>query len=411
LRDSLRGLEAITKEIESALAQNQTELVETLQERADILKARVAQLELEYGIDASVTTAPYVTEEDIAGVVAMWTGIPVTRLTGDESTRLLQMESALHARVIGQSEAIVTVSKAVRRARAGLKDPRRPIGSFIFLGPTGVGKTELAKALAEFMFGSEEQLIKIDMSEFQERHTSSRLVGSPPGYVGYGDGGQLTDAVRRKPYSVVLFDEIEKAHPDTYNLLLQVLEDGHLTDGKGRKVDFRNTIIIMTSNVGTEQIRGASRIGFLGKDGEANNLDLQNRVNEALRMVFRPEFLNRLDATIIFHALTTVEIRQISRYLLARVQKQLNEHKLTLDVTDEACDLLAKRGYDPAFGARPLRRIITNLIEDPLSEGVLDGRFVAGDTILVDVATLENGESYLRLQPQRVEDAVVESLA
>ena len=411
LRDSLRGLEAINKEIESALAQNQTELVETLQERADILKARVAQLELEYGIDASVTTAPYVTEEDIAGVVAMWTGIPVTRLTGDESTRLLQMESALHARVIGQSEAIVTVSKAVRRARAGLKDPRRPIGSFIFLGPTGVGKTELAKALAEFMFGSEEQLIKIDMSEFQERHTSSRLVGSPPGYVGYGDGGQLTDAVRRKPYSVVLFDEIEKAHPDTYNLLLQVLEDGHLTDGKGRKVDFRNTIIIMTSNVGTEQIRGASRIGFLGKDGEANNLDLQNRVNEALRMVFRPEFLNRLDATIIFHALSTVEIRQISRYLLARVQKQLNEHKLTLDVTDEACDLLAKRGYDPAFGARPLRRIITNLIEDPLSEGVLDGRFVAGDTILVDVATLENGESYLRLQPQRVEDAVVESLA
>lgn len=411
LRDSLRGLEAINKEIESALAQNQTELVETLQERADILKARVAQLELEYGIDASVTTAPYVTEEDIAGVVAMWTGIPVTRLTGDESTRLLQMESALHARVIGQSEAIVTVSKAVRRARAGLKDPRRPIGSFIFLGPTGVGKTELAKALAEFMFGSEEQLIKIDMSEFQERHTSSRLVGSPPGYVGYGDGGQLTDAVRRKPYSVVLFDEIEKAHPDTYNLLLQVLEDGHLTDGKGRKVDFRNTIIIMTSNVGTEQIRGASRIGFLGKDGEANNLDLQNRVNEALRMVFRPEFLNRLDATIIFHALTTVEIRQISRYLLARVQKQLNEHKLTLDVTDEACDLLAKRGYDPSFGARPLRRIITNLIEDPLSEGVLDGRFVAGDTILVDVATLENGESYLRLQPQRVEDAVVESLA
>jgi ATP-dependent Clp protease ATP-binding subunit ClpC len=411
LRDSLRGLEAINKEIEAALAQGQTELVETLQERADILKVRVAQLEQEHGIDASTTTAPYVTEEDIAGVVAMWTGIPVTRLTGDESTRLLQMESALHARVIGQSEAIVTVSKAVRRARAGLKDPRRPIGSFIFLGPTGVGKTELAKALAEFMFGSEEQLIKIDMSEFQERHTSSRLVGSPPGYVGYGDGGQLTDAVRRKPYSVVLFDEIEKAHPDTYNLLLQVLEDGQLTDGKGRKVDFRNTIIIMTSNVGTEQIRGASRIGFMGKDGESQNLDLQNRVNEALRMVFRPEFLNRLDATIIFHALTTSEIREISRYLLARVQKQLNEHKLTLEVTDEACDLLAKRGYDPAFGARPLRRIITNLIEDPLSEGVLDGRFVSGDIILVDVATLENGESYLRLQPQRVEDAVVDSLA
>ncbi|MFM2033038.1 MAG: hypothetical protein RLZZ297_1803, partial [Chloroflexota bacterium] len=350
LRDSLRGLEAITKEIEAAQAQGQTELVETLQERAEILKQRVAQLEQEYGVDTSTTTAPYVTEEDIAGVVAMWTGIPVTRLTGDESTRLLQMESVLHSRVIGQSEAIVTVSKAVRRARAGLKDPKRPIGSFIFLGPTGVGKTELAKALAEFMFGSEDQLIKIDMSEFQERHTASRLVGSPPGYVGYGDGGQLTDAVRRKPYSVVLFDEIEKAHPDTYNLLLQVLEDGHLTDGKGRKVDFRNTIIIMTSNVGTEQIRGASRIGFLGRDGESNNQDLRNRVNDALRLVFRPEFLNRLDATIIFHALTSDEIRQISRYLLARVQKQLNEHRLTLNVTDEACDLLAKRGYDPAFG-------------------------------------------------------------
>ena len=343
----------------------------------------------------------------------MWTGIPVTRLTGDETTRLLQMENVLHGRVIGQSEAIVMISKAVRRARAGLKDPRRPIGSFIFLGPTGVGKTELAKALAEFMFGSEEHLIKIDMSEFQERHNVSRLVGSPPGYVGYGEGGQLTDAVRRKPYSVVLFDEIEKAHPDTYNMLLQVLEDGHLTDGKGRRVDFRNTIIIMTSNVGTEQIRGASRIGFVGQGSEASNQDLRNRVNDALRMVFRPEFLNRLDGTIIFHALTNLEIRQITHYMLQRIQKQLDEHRLTLQVTDEACDLLAKRGYDPAFGARPLRRIITNLIEDPLSEGFLDGRFVAGDTIIVDVAKLDNGEEYLRLNPQRqpVEETPVDSLA
>ena len=412
LRDALRGYEVITKEVEAAEEQGQTDLANTLRDRANTLKQRVTELEQEHGIDAaSAVVPPYVTEEDIAAVVAMWTGIPVTRLTGDETARLLQMESALHARVIGQSEAIVTISKAVRRARAGLKDPRRPIGSFIFLGPTGVGKTELAKALAEFMFGSEDLLIKIDMSEFQERHTASRLVGSPPGYVGYGEGGQLTDAVRRKPYSVVLFDEIEKAHPDTYNMLLQVLEDGHLTDGKGRKVDFRNTIIIMTSNVGTEQIRGASRIGFLGKDNESSNQDLRNRVNDALRMVFRPEFLNRLDATIIFHALTTEEIRQITRYLLNRVQKQLNEHALTLNVSDEACDLLAKRGYDPAFGARPLRRIITNLIEDPLSEGVLDGRFVPGDTIIVDVATLENGESYLRLQPQREVETPVDSLA
>ncbi|MCX6015612.1 MAG: ATP-dependent Clp protease ATP-binding subunit [Chloroflexales bacterium] len=421
LRDALRGLEVINKEISAAEAQGQTELVETLRERAEVMRQRVTQVEREHGIaeGSSNTTPPYVTEEDIAAVVAMWTGIPVMRLTGDETVRLLQMESALHGRVIGQSEAIVTISKAVRRARAGLKDPRRPIGSFIFLGPTGVGKTELAKALAEFMFGSEQHLIKIDMSEFQERHTSSRLVGSPPGYVGYGEGGQLTDAVRRKPYSVVLFDEIEKAHPDTYNMLLQVLEDGYLTDGKGRKVDFRNTIIIMTSNVGTEQIRGASRIGFLGKDGDIANKDLRNRVNDALRQVFRPEFLNRLDSTIIFHSLTNEEIRQITRYMLNRVQLQLNEHKLTLDVNDAACDLLAKRGYDPSFGARPLRRIITNLIEDPLSEGVLDGRFVAGDTIAIDVATLENGEEYLRLNAQRAEtqvslddnDVVVDTLA
>lgn len=403
LRDALRGLEVINKEISAAESQNQTELVETLRERAEVMRQRITQVEREHGIvvGSSNMNLPYVTEEDIAAVVAMWTGIPVMRLTGDETERLLQMESALHGRVIGQSEAIVTVSKAVRRARAGLKDPRRPIGSFIFLGPTGVGKTELAKALAEFMFGAEDLLIKIDMSEFQERHTASRLVGSPPGYVGYGDGGQLTDAVRRKPYSVVLFDEIEKAHPDTYNLLLQVLEDGYLTDGKGRKVDFRNTIIIMTSNVGTEQIRGASRIGFLGKDGDIANNDVRNRVNDALRQVFRPEFLNRLDATIIFHSLTNEEIRQITRYMLKRVQLQLNEHKLTLDVSDSACDLLAKRGYDPSFGARPLRRIITNLIEDPLSEGVLDGRFVAGDTIVIDMATLENGEEYLRLNALR----------
>jgi ATP-dependent Clp protease ATP-binding subunit ClpC len=306
------------------------------------------------------------------------------------------MEEFLHSRIVGQHEAIVTISKAVRRARAGLKDPKRPIGSFIFLGPTGVGKTELAKALAEFMFGTEEALIKIDMSEFQERHTTSRLVGSPPGYIGYGEGGQLTDAVRRKPYSVVLFDEIEKAHPDAFNLLLQVLEDGHLTDGKGRRVDFRNTIIIMTSNVGTEHIRRASRIGFGGNAAEIDQADMRRKVDEALRMLFRPEFLNRIDATIIFHPLTTEEIQSITQLMLKRVQTQLDEHQIKLVVQPDALEYLARRGYDPAFGARPLRRVITNLIEDPLAEGLLSGQFQDGDTVIVDVY-----EDQLRLRSQR----------
>lgn len=413
LRDALRGLEAIRKEREAAIEDQQFELAADLREREERMLARIQKIEAELGIgsDAHLMERPYVTEDDIAEVVGMWTGIPVKRLKGDETTRLLQMEEYLHSRVVGQHEAIVTISKSVRRARAGLKDPKRPIGSFIFLGPTGVGKTELAKALAEFMFGSEEHLIKIDMSEFQERHTTSRLVGSPPGYVGYGEGGQLTDAVRRKPYSVVLFDEIEKAHPDAFNLLLQVLEDGHLTDGKGRRVDFRNTIIIMTSNVGTEHIRRASRIGFSGysSGSELDNEDIRKKVDDALKQLFRPEFLNRIDATIIFHALTNDEIRQITRLMLKRVQDQLKEHNLTLEITDEACDLLAKRGYDPAYGARPLRRIITNLIEDPLSEGVLEGRFRSGDRVLVDVATLDNGERYLRLRPAREVEETVET--
>ncbi len=413
LRDALRGLEAIRKEREAAIEDQQFELAADLREREERMLARIQKIEAELGIgsDAHLMERPYVTEDDIAEVVGMWTGIPVKRLKGDETKRLLQMEEYLHNRVVGQHEAIVTISKSVRRARAGLKDPKRPIGSFLFLGPTGVGKTELAKALAEFMFGSEEHLIKIDMSEFQERHTTSRLVGSPPGYVGYGEGGQLTDAVRRKPYSVVLFDEIEKAHPDAFNLLLQVLEDGYLTDGKGRRVDFRNTIIIMTSNVGTEHIRRASRIGFSNYSGnnELDNEDIRKKVDDALKQLFRPEFLNRIDATIIFHPLTNDEIRQITRLMLRRVQEQLKDHNLTLEVTDEACDLLAKRGYDPAYGARPLRRIITNLIEDPLSEGVLEGRFRSGDRVLVDVATLDNGEQYLRLRPAREVEETVET--
>lgn len=411
LRDALRGLEAIRKEREAALEAQQYDFASDLSEREDHMLARITQIESEMGIDSEsrITERPYVTEEDIADVVAMWTGIPVQRLKGDETARLLKMEEFLHGRVIGQQEAIVTVSKAVRRARAGLKDPKRPIGSFIFLGPTGVGKTELAKTLAEFMFGSEDQLIKIDMSEFQERHTTSRLVGSPPGYVGYGEGGQLTDAVRRKPYSVVLFDEIEKAHPDAFNLLLQVLEDGNLTDGKGRRVDFRNTVIIMTSNVGTEHIRRASKIGFSNSGADLDGDDVRKKVDDALKQMFRPEFLNRVDAKIIFHPLTNEEIRQIASIMLSRVEVQLKEHGITLDVRDDGYELLGKRGYDPAFGARPLRRIITNLIEDPLSEGVLEARFRQGDVVVVDTATLENGEVFLRLRPVReVNDPVEE---
>ncbi|MBO9312562.1 MAG: ATP-dependent Clp protease ATP-binding subunit [Chloroflexus sp.] len=397
LRDALRGLEALRKEREAALEDQQFELANDLKEREERMLMRIQEIEAELGTRSNERyERPYVTEEDIAEVVGMWTGVPVTRLTGNETQRLMHMEEFLHSRIVGQHEAIVTISKAVRRARAGLKDPKRPIGSFIFLGPTGVGKTELAKALAEFMFGTEEALIKIDMSEFQERHTTSRLVGSPPGYIGYGEGGQLTDAVRRKPYSVVLFDEIEKAHPDAFNLLLQVLEDGHLTDGKGRRVDFRNTIIIMTSNVGTEHIRRASRIGFGSNAAEIDQNDMRRKVEESLRMLFRPEFLNRIDATIIFHPLTTEEIQSITQLMLKRVQAQLDEHQIKLVVQPDALEFLARRGYDPAFGARPLRRVITNLIEDPLAEGLLSGQFRDGDTVIVDTF-----EDQLRLRSQR----------
>ncbi len=397
LRDALRGLEALRKEREAALEDQQYELANDLKEREERMLMRIQEIEAELGTRSNERyERPYVTEEDIAEVVGMWTGVPVTRLTGNETQRLMHMEEFLHSRIVGQHEAIVTISKAVRRARAGLKDPKRPIGSFIFLGPTGVGKTELAKALAEFMFGTEEALIKIDMSEFQERHTTSRLVGSPPGYIGYGEGGQLTDAVRRKPYSVVLFDEIEKAHPDAFNLLLQVLEDGHLTDGKGRRVDFRNTIIIMTSNVGTEHIRRASRIGFGSNAAEIDQNDMRRKVEESLRMLFRPEFLNRIDATIIFHPLTTEEIQSITQLMLKRVQAQLDEHQIKLVVQPDALEFLARRGYDPAFGARPLRRVITNLIEDPLAEGLLSGQFRDGDTVIVDTF-----EDQLRLRSQR----------
>jgi len=338
-----------------------------------------------------------VTAEDIAHVVAMWTGIPVMRIAEEESARLLRMEEALRARVVGQEEAITVVSKAVRRARAGLKNPKRPIGSFIFLGPTGVGKTELVRALAEFMFGSDDAMIRIDMSEFMERHSVARLVGAPPGYIGYEEGGQLTEAVRRKSYSVILLDEIEKAHPEVFNILLQILDEGRLTDAKGRSVDFRNTIVIMTSNVGAELIRRDTSLGFAVTRDEAKAQEdsyarMRDKVLAELKNVFRPEFLNRIDATVVFRSLTQADLRKIVDIMLNRVQSQLTEQRMKLEVTDAAKDFLVEKGYDQQYGARPMQRTIQNLIEDPLAQGFLEGRFKPGDTVLVDV---QDGELVL----------------
>ena len=321
-------------------------------------------------------------EEEIAQVLAQWTGIPVHRLTEEETARLVNMEGELHERIIGQHDAITAVSKAIRRTRAGLKDPRRPGGSFIFLGPSGVGKTETAKALAEFLFGDEDALIQLDMSEYMEKHTVSRLVGSPPGYVGYDEGGQLTESVRRKPFSVVLFDEIEKAHPDVFNTLLQILEEGRLTDAQGRSVDFKNTVIIMTSNLGTRDLRKKS-VGFQVQDDEMSYEKMKEKVTEELKSHFRPEFLNRLDEIIVFHELTSDEIKSIVDLMLVRLREQLTHQRLDLVLTDAAKEYLGEQGYDPELGARPLRRAIQRLLEDALSERVLMGEFPTGSTILV----------------------------
>ena len=323
-------------------------------------------------------------EESIAEVLAQWTGIPVHRLTEEETARLVNMEAELHKRIIGQHDAITAVSKAIRRTRAGLKDPRRPSGSFIFLGPSGVGKTETAKALAQFLFGQEDSLIQLDMSEYMEKHTVSRLVGSPPGYVGYDEGGQLTEAVRRKPFSVVLFDEVEKAHPDVFNTLLQILEEGRLTDAQGRTVDFKNTVIIMTSNLGTRDIHKKA-VGFHVDDNEMSYEYMKDKVTEELKKHFRPEFINRLDEIIVFHELTSDELKDIVDLMLIRVKEQLESQHLDLVLTDDAKGFLGSRGYDPELGARPLRRAIQRLLEDPLSERVLLGEFKAGTTVLVGV--------------------------
>jgi ATP-dependent Clp protease ATP-binding subunit ClpC len=326
-----------------------------------------------------------VNEEEIAEVLAAWTGIPVYKLTEEETQKLLRMEDEIHKRIIDQIEAVNAVSKAIRRTRAGLKDPKRPSGSFIFLGPSGVGKTELSKALAEFLFGDEEALVQLDMSEYMEKHTVSRLIGSPPGYVGYEEGGQLTEAVRRKPFSVVLFDEIEKAHPDVFNKLLQILEDGHLTDAKGHTVDFKNTVIIMTSNLGTRDIQKGTTIGFsAAADEEVTYEKMKDKVMDELKKSFRPEFLNRIDEVIVFHSLTREDVKSIVDLMIRRVEEQLKSKDVDIELTDAAKEVLAEKGYDPALGARPLRRTIQRMVEDPLSEKLLYKEFTAGQTIIVD---------------------------
>ena len=332
--------------------------------------------------------SPVVTEEDIAGIVASWTGVPVSKLTESESERLLHMEDTLHQRLIGQDEAVRAISRAIRRARVGLKNPNRPIASFIFSGPTGVGKTELTKALAAYFFGSEEAMIRLDMSEYMERHTVSKLIGSPPGYVGYNEGGQLTEAVRRRPYTVVLFDEIEKAHPDVFNMLLQIFEDGRLTDAKGRTVDFKNTLLIMTSNIGSKVIeKGGGGLGFeFAEDAVDSQYNrIRSLVNEELKQYFRPEFLNRLDEIIVFRQLTKDEVKEISELLLKEVFSRLAEKDITIEITERFKDRLVEEGYNPSYGARPLRRAIMRLLEDTLAEEILSGKIQEGDTAVVDV--------------------------
>jgi ATP-dependent Clp protease ATP-binding subunit ClpC len=388
LQRAFRELRQIQKMREDLYAEGRYEEATQMRERERELVEQIEQLRTQFDPE---TEGAVVTADDIAEVVAMWTGIPVKRIATTESERLIHLEDELRKRVVGQEEAIATIAKAVRRARAGLKDPKRPMGSFIFLGPTGVGKTELTKALAEQLFGSEDALLVLDMSEFMERHTVSRLVGAPPGYVGYDDAGQLTEAVRRRPYTIVVFDEIEKAHPDVFNMLLQIMEEGRLSDARGRKVDFRNTCIIMTSNVGAEMIKRESRLGFSvrqdeQKAAEEQFAEVKDKLLGQLKRLFRPEFLNRIDATIVFRPLTKAQIAQIVTLELNKVQKRLAEHNITLEVTDEAKQYLAEKGYDPDYGARPLRRAIQSEVEDVLSDGLLSGQFSDNAHILIGFA-------------------------
>src|SRR5881296_2054930 len=377
-------IEKVRKDKEEAIEAQEFEKAASLRDKERKLTQKKRELEEEWRNSEGTEEQPEVGEEEIADIVSMWTGIPVFKLTEAESQKLIRMEDELHKRVIGQEEAIVAVSKSIRRARAGIKDPKRPTGSFIFLGPSGVGKTELARTLAEFLFGDEDAMIQVDMSEYMEKHSVSRLVGSPPGYIGYDEGGQLTEAVRRKPYSVVLLDEIEKAHPDVFNILLQILEDGKLTDAQGRKVDFRNTIVIMTSNIGAASISKNQSLGFsIGDESGLSYEDMKSRVMGDLKKVFRPELLNRIDETIVFHKLSKEEIKTIIDLLMQRLREQMGAHEVVIELTDEAKELLVEKGYDPAMGARPLRRAIQRVIEDPLADFVLGRTLEPGSTILV----------------------------
>ena len=399
VREVLKVLENVRKEKDDAITAQQYEYAAELRERELRLVEKMENLEKDWH-EEQENERPSLTSEDIAEVVSMWTGIPVTRLAMEETERLLRMEQDLHKRIVGQDEAIVGVSKAVRRARAGLKDSRRPIGAFLFLGPTGVGKTELVRALAEFMFGSEENMLRLDMSEFQERHTVARLIGAPPGYIGYEEGGQLTETVRRKSYCVILLDEIEKAHSEVFNILLQIFDDGHLSDAKGRKVDFRNCIIVMTSNLGSDLIKRETALGFSVKSDDAQTEKqsyerMKDKVMNEVKKFFRPEFLNRIDSTMVFHALSRGDILSIVDLMLIEVQKELSEKNIELETTDSAKEHLAEKGYDPTFGARPLRRLIQNEVEDRLSEELLGGRLSSGDIAILD---MQDGETVIRIK-------------
>lgn len=385
LKELEHKLEEVRKEKDAAVQSQEFEKAASLRDSEQRYREELEQTKKEWKekqgqMDSKVTI------DDIASVVSSWTGVPVSKLTKDESDRLLNMEETLHKRVIGQEEAVVAISKAIRRARAGLKDPKRPIGSFIFLGPTGVGKTELARALAEVMFADEDAMIRIDMSEYMERHATARLVGSPPGYVGYEEGGQLTEKVRRKPYSVVLLDEIEKAHPEVFNILLQVLEDGRLTDSKGRLVDFRNTIIIMTSNVGASELRRNKYVGFAMEDDNQEYKDMKSKVMNELKKAFRPEFLNRIDETIVFHSLERKHMKDIVTLMVKQLHDRLYEQEIDLSLTDKAIEKIASEGFDPEYGARPLRRSIQKNIEDLLSEEMLKGTIEKGQKVKIGLS-------------------------
>jgi ATP-dependent Clp protease ATP-binding subunit ClpC len=390
-------VESTRREKEAAIEAQEFEKAAALRDSERKLTNKKRELEQEWESGES-GDRPSIGEEEIADIVSMWTGIPVFKLTEAETQKLMRMEDELHKRVIGQHPAIEVISKAIRRSRAGLKDPKRPTGSFIFLGPSGVGKTELARTLAEFLFGDDDAMIRIDMSEYMEKHAVSRLVGSPPGYIGYDEGGQLTEAVRRKPYSVLLLDEIEKAHPDVFNILLQILEDGRLTDAQGRTVDFRHAIVIMTSNIGAAEIARNTPLGFAVSDDETGITyeDMKNRIMGELKKVFRPEFLNRIDDVIVFHKLQKEEIKQIVELLLLRIRETMADRELQLELTDEAKDMLVEKGWDPAMGARPLRRAIQRYIEDPLADFVLREELTPGATVVIDL-TPEDEEGEMRL--------------